>query len=262
MGRPNAAVRAGIVFGAATAIWVAIYWAGEALFGTDEYDRGRHVFSAVAVTVLVVPMVVLAWHYLDRVPWSGLRRASPRTVGRLLAAGMAGYLIPAAVAVTIFVVAGLVSIDVRGSVLPVFALIVLVFLYEALPEELVFRGYLFRNLAAAMPTWAVVLVQAVLFTLFGVLIGAAGSLDRVVTFFGFAIVQGLLRAITDTLWVPIGFHLAFQTAEQMVGPDWAIFVVDDLALLQNVVLGLIPLALGVLTVQLLGKRARRPAVMS
>jgi hypothetical protein len=95
-----------------------------------------------------------------------------------------------------------------------------------------------------------------------VVIGAAGSVDRVVTFFGFAIVQGLLRAITDTLWVPIGFHLAFQTAEQMVGPDWAIFVVDDLALLQNVVLGLIPLALGVVTVQLLGKRARRPAVMS
>lgn len=261
MGRPNGAVRIGLVFVAATAIWLFVHGAGEALFGTGDHHRGRHVFSAVAVTVLVVPMVVLAWRYLDRVPWSGLRRASPRTVAKLLAAGMAGYLMPAAVAVTIFVAAGWVSIDVRGSVLPVFALIVLVFLYEALPEELVFRGYLFRNLAAAVPVWAVVLVQAVLFTLFGVLIGAAGSVDRVVVFFGFAIVQGLLRAVTDTLWVPIGFHLAFQTAEQIVGPHWAVFVVDDLALLQNVVLGLIPLALGVLTVQLLGKAARRPAVM-
>ncbi|WP_250034840.1 CPBP family intramembrane glutamic endopeptidase [Paractinoplanes maris] len=259
------AVRIGIVFGAATLIWLFIHWARGALFGGDGYSRGGHAFSAVTATVLAVPMVVLAYRHLDRLPWSRLRRASLRTVGRLLTAGAAGYLIPATVAFTIFVVAGVVSIElngpVAGAILSVLGLLVLVFLYEALPEELIFRGYLFRNLATALPTWAVVLVQAALFTLFGVLVGAAPSLDRMITLFGFAIVQGLLRAVTDTLWVPIGFHLAFQTAEQIVGPDWNRFIVNDLPLLQNIVIGLIPLALGVVTVQLLGRRARRPAVI-
>ncbi|WP_250006261.1 CPBP family intramembrane glutamic endopeptidase [Actinoplanes sp. M2I2] len=223
---------------------------------------GRHLASAVTATVLVVPMVMLAYRRLDRLPWSGLRRGSPRTVGRLLAAGAAGYLIPAVPAIVVFVWAGALSIRLDGStagaILSVVALIGLVFLYEALPEELIFRGYLFRNLATVLPVWAVVLVQALLFALFGVLVGAAGSVERVVIFFAFAVVQGGLRAVTDTLWVPIGFHLAFQTAEQIVGPQWHRFVVNDLALLQDVVLGLVPLALGVLVVRLLGRRARRP----
>ncbi|MCY1139431.1 type II CAAX endopeptidase family protein [Actinoplanes sp. Pm04-4] len=264
MGRPHVAVRIGIVFGAATAIWLFLHWARDAVFGASDYDRGAHVFSAVTATVLAVPLVVLAWRYLNRVPWTRLRRASPRTVGRLLTAGSVGYLIPAAAALTIFLIAGWLTIDLDGSigdlVLSVLTLVVLVFLYEALPEEFIFRGYIFRNLAAVLPTWAVVFVQALLFALFGVLVGAAGSVERIVIFFGFAVVQGWLRAVTDTLWVPIGFHLAFQSCEQIAGPNWNRFVVDDLALLQDLVLGLIPLALGVLVVQSLGRWARRPAV--
>src|ERR1051326_4721311 len=104
MGKLHAGVRIGIVFGAATVIWLFVHWMRELLFGEADYDRGAHVFSAVATTLLTVPMVVLAHRHLDRLPWSRLRRASPRTVG-LLIVGAAGYLIPAAVAVTVFVVA-------------------------------------------------------------------------------------------------------------------------------------------------------------
>ncbi|AUH40317.1 hypothetical protein CXR04_08720 [Streptomyces sp. CMB-StM0423] len=42
-------------------------------------------------------------------------------------------------------------------------LLVLVFLYEALPEELVFRGYLQRNLHTELPAGQAVVVQGVLF---------------------------------------------------------------------------------------------------
>ncbi|MEH1124255.1 CPBP family intramembrane glutamic endopeptidase [Micromonospora sp. CPCC 206061] len=254
--------RIAIVFGAATLIWLFIHWMGDALFGSG-YDRGRHVASAVAATALAVPMVVLAYRHLDRLPWSGLRRASPGTVGRLLLLGMAGYLIPAGLAVAAITATGGLTIGLRGSlaeaVLSVLALVVLVFLYEALPEELVFRGYLFRNLATALPRWAAVLAQAALFTLFGVVVGAAGSVDRIVLFFAFAYVQGVIRAVTDTLWVPVGFHLAFQTAEQIVGPFWDRFAVSDLDLLQQIALGLIPLALGVFTVQALWGRTGDPS---
>jgi membrane protease YdiL (CAAX protease family) len=150
---------------------------------------------------------------------------------------------------------------VAEAVLSVLALMLLVFLYEALPEEFVFRGYLYRNLATALPRWAAVLAQAGLFALFGLAVGAASTVDRVVLFFGFAVVQGAIRAVTDTLWAPIGFHLAFQTTEQIFGSSWDAFTVSDLALLQEVALGLVPLLLGVPVIQLLwrsgaGRRLR------
>lgn len=90
----------------------------------------------------------------------------------------------------------------------------LVFLYEALPEELVFRGYFYRNLADRYARWMAVVAQAALFTLWGIAIGAAGSVERFVLFFTFSIVLGVLRALTNNLWTCIGFHLAFQWVTQ------------------------------------------------
>jgi membrane protease YdiL (CAAX protease family) len=260
--RPRLIWRVAIVFAAATLIWLFIYWAGDVLFGPD-YHRGRHLASAVAATALAVPMVVLAYRRLDRLPWPALRRGSPRTAVGLLLLGAAGYLLPAGVAVAVLVATGHLEVGLRAApveaVLSVLALLVLVFLYEALPEELVFRGYLYRNLATALPRWAAVLAQAALFTVFGLAVGAAASVDRIVLFFAFAVVQGAIRAVTDTLWVPIGFHLAFQTTEQIFGSSWDVFTVGDLALLQQLALGLVPLVLGVPAIQLLwrGRAGRR-----
>jgi hypothetical protein len=262
--RPRLIRRIAIVFTAATLIWLFVHRAGDALFGTD-YDRGRHVASAVVVTALVVPMIVLAYRRLDRLPWPALRRGSPRTALGLLLLGAAGYLIPATVAVAALAATGGLEIGLRASaaeaVLSVLSLVLLVFLYEALPEELVFRGYLYRNLATALPRWGAVLAQSALFALFGLAVGAAATVDRVVLFFVFAVVQGAIRAVTDTLLVPIGFHLAFQTTEQIFGSSWDVFTVGDLVLLQEVALGLVPLVLGVPVIQLLwrggaGRRVR------
>ena len=251
---PHLILRLGAVFAGATLVWVAVDRCADVVFGPD-YQRGRHMFSAVATTALVVPLVLFAYRRLDRLQWGDLRRASPRTAGRLLLLGAAGYLIPAGVAVAVLAAAGWLEINLRVSLLgalgSVLFLTVLVLLYEALPEELVFRGYLYRNLATALPPWAAVLVQAVLFTLFGVVIGSAGSIDRVVLFFCFAVVQGIMRAATGSLWIPVGFHLAFQVSEQIVSPMWNCFAVDDLGLLQEVALGLVPLALGISVIQLL-----------
>ncbi|MBM2622786.1 CPBP family intramembrane metalloprotease [Actinoplanes sp. LDG1-06] len=254
---PHVVARIAIVFTAATLIWLAVFALSDALWGRG-YDRGRHVASAFAISALVVPMVLLAYRRLDRVPWEKLRKARSRTASRLFGLGAAGYLIPAAVAVTACVLLGWLTIEPRGSVpvtiLSALALIGLVFLYEALPEELVFRGYLYRTLVSVMPAWVAVFAQAALFTLFGVIIGAAGSVDRVVLFFGFAVVQGFIRQVTGSLWAPIGFHVAFQACEQLVGDAWNRFVVDDLALLQQFALGLIPLATAVGVIQLLQRR--------
>jgi membrane protease YdiL (CAAX protease family) len=103
-----------------------------------------------------------------------------------------------------------------GVLLLTLYLPLLVFLYEALPEELIFRGYFYRNLSARYALWISVLAQATLFTLWGAAIGAAGSVDRVVLFFTFSIALGILRVISGNLWAAIGFHLAFQWVTQLV----------------------------------------------
>ncbi|GAB7019468.1 CPBP family glutamic-type intramembrane protease [Halostagnicola bangensis] len=153
-----------------------------AAFGAG-YDRTGHVMSAVLATVLTVPVVVLARHVLDRRPWAGLGLSPLRSGWRSFLIGTACYLLPAAVGLTAVVALGWVEITLVASLsellLLVASLMVLVFLYEAFPEELVFRGYLYRNLATAYPQRLAVGGQAVLFTLWAVAIGAAPTVERV-----------------------------------------------------------------------------------
>jgi hypothetical protein len=82
------------------------------------------------------------------------------------------------------------------------------------------------------PRWAAALGQAALFTGAGVISGAAATPDRVLLFAMFSLTLGCLRALTGTVWVTMGFHLAFQVVAQavigkaelrpfvVVGEDW------------------------------------------
>lgn len=100
-------------------------------------------------------------------------------------------------------------------------LAVLVLLYEALPEELIFRGYLYRNLNTVMAAWLATVTQAALFALFGTALWVLSNGwevlgERVVLFFSMAIVLGCLRVVTGNVWACIGFHLVFQVTAQAV----------------------------------------------
>ncbi|MET8311880.1 MULTISPECIES: CPBP family intramembrane glutamic endopeptidase [unclassified Micromonospora] len=234
-----------IVFTGTVLVWLFLYHGP--LLGRD-YDRPTHVARAILTTVLVVPLVVAARRLLDRRPWTGLGLPSLRTGWRRLLLGMACWLIPAAIGFALCLGFGWVEISLRTSAtdaLRVAALlVVLVFLYEALPEELVFRGYLQRNLATRLPAWQAVIGQAVLFTLFGFLVGAAASLDRLLLFFVFALLLGGFRVATGDIWAGIGFHLAFQTVAQLFGDVGAVFDVTGSDVLAVVAMGAIPFSLG------------------
>jgi uncharacterized protein len=104
--------------------------------------------------------------------------------------------------------------------------IVIVFLYEALPEEAAFRGYALSNLMDALGAWAGVAIQALLFMLAGFAIvalmgllgfepGWAITLDRAILLLTFGATLALFRLWTGSLWAAIGFHLAFQTVMQL-----------------------------------------------
>ncbi|MBM7494980.1 membrane protease YdiL (CAAX protease family) [Micromonospora luteifusca] len=228
-----------VVFSGTVLVWMLL----GALLDRD-YDRPTHAAGAVITTVLVVPLVVLARRLLDRRPWAGLGLPSLRVGWRRLLLGMACWLVPAALGFALCLGLGWVEITVRtsaGDALRVAALlVVLVFLKEALPEELVFRGYLQHNLATRLPAWQAVVGQAVLFTLFGFLTGAARSVDRLALFVVFALVLGAFRAASGDIWAGIGFHVAFQTVAQLFGDVGAVFDVTGSDVLGVVAMGALP----------------------
>ncbi len=137
----------------------------------------------------------------------------------------------------------------------------LVPLFEAIPEELVFRGFLCASLAEIWPRWAAALGQAVLFTGAGVISGAAGTRERVLLFALFSLTLGCLRALTGTVWVTMGFHLAFQTVAQGVVGKLGLrpFVVGGEDWLAGLAFVLVPFVLAIAGAVLL--RRRRPALV-
>lgn len=260
--------RIAVVFVAVTLIWLLIVYVNQLSFGPG-YARLGHGVNAVLATALAVPTIVLARRFLDKRPLAGLGLPPLRTGWRSLLIGMGCYLIPAGIGLVAVLSVGWVEISLDTSIANLvavfFSLVVLVFLYEALPEELIFRGYIYRNLNTSFPRWSAVGGQAVLFSLWGIAIGATLTVNRVVFFFFVAIVIGMIRAITGDIWACIGFHLAFQTVQQLFGGAWAgdVFVVSAPETLEMVVFGLIPIALAVLTLEIIVRketdwRARNP----
>jgi membrane protease YdiL (CAAX protease family) len=219
-GRLNLFWRVAVVFLAVTLVWLFVTQGLGSFFGPAYPDRVGHAVRAVLTSALVVPLIFLARRYLDRRSWEGLRFTSLRTGWRWLLFGMVFWLVAAGLGLVVTVVLGWTRISLGtpsvGILLLFLYLPVLVFLYEALPEELIFRGYLYRNLSARYARWVSVLAQATLFTLWGAAIAAAGSVDRVVLFFTFSVALGILRVISGNLWATIGFHLAFQWVTQLV----------------------------------------------
>jgi uncharacterized protein len=216
----------------------------------EEYTRPAHVLRAVTIFVLAVPMVMAANRYLDHHSWlrtSGLE--GPREAWRPLLIGMAAWLVPALAALVLFVLAGWLEVSVRapaGAVaLNILALLALVFLFEAFPEELIFRGYIFRNLTMVQPLWLAVAGQALLFAAWGALNGGATTLDRTILFLIFGVLTGMIRAIARSVWASIGYHLAFQTVMQLFGSVGGGQVEASPSLPMLVAFGAIPFALAV-----------------
>lgn len=243
--RPAMPWRVLAVFALAVLLWWFVFY-GAPL--SHVYDRRTHVARAVLTTVLVVPMVAAAWRVMDRRPWTDLGLASPRTSGRHLLLGMACWAVPAGLGFGLCLGLGWVEITARTSATEIVKvaalLVVLVFLYEALPEELVFRGYLQRNLLTVLRPWQAVGAQAALFTLSGFLLGVAPTMGRLAIFFVFGLVLGVFRTATGDIAAGIGFHLVYQATAQLFVGEGAVFEVAGTAAFGVFALGGVPFTLG------------------
>ncbi|MDQ0174670.1 CPBP family intramembrane glutamic endopeptidase [Bacillus chungangensis] len=82
------------------------------------------------------------------------------------------------------------------------------FLFEALPEELAFRGMLYDVLRHRFSTWLAVLFQTLLFVLSAIANGGGPGM-YIIQILCFGICLQLLRLWTGSLWATIGFHIAY-----------------------------------------------------
>lgn len=238
----------------AAGIWWGVLQLSAALFGPGYGHLLAHAVRAVSIAVLVLLTlgVLIRAHPASR--RYGL--IPDRNSLRYLLAGATAYAVPMAGAGAVILALGIARIDLPHGVTAaagqLLAVLVLVLLYEAIPEELIFRGYLFGFLAERWPTWATVVTQALVFCAWGFLIGAARTPDRLLLFFLMSMSIGVIRAITGSVYAAIGFHMAFQTATQpLLGDHWTAQTLDDPDLwFTDLAFGLGPMLLGPLLVLL------------
>lgn len=127
--------------------------------------------QAALVTALVVPSVVLLRRRVDRRSVAGLGLS--KRVSLPIALGLGIAVLGAALAWVPALTAGWIrfdSIDLGAFALFLVINFVVVFLYEALPEELALRGYAWSNIRDGWSPFATSLIVTVIFTLSSALI--------------------------------------------------------------------------------------------
>lgn len=141
------------------------------------------------------------------------------------------------------------------------------FFFEALPEELLFRGYIFRNLNGVMRKWTASITTVALFVLLPILLVQiqsrwlgmeiqVGPSDHITTSYllimcAFGTFLQYLRVLTGTVWTGIGFHLFFLMANRIMGVRESSFILmSDLTTssgpMQVVLIGSVLLSFGAL----------------
>lgn len=177
--------------------------------------------AGLAVTASVLGLVILLRRHADRRTWSGIGLTLERAAIPHLLVGivLATILSTIAAAVTVqFGLAdwgwsadttkGLAEQDLATTIIVIAMSTLLV---QGFPEELVFRGYIFRNLGQTLPLWATVASSSLIFGSMHVFSnGGATTLGERVLYAaamtGFGLMLAACRTLSGTLWLGIGFH--------------------------------------------------------
>lgn len=239
-------IRIVVVLGLGIIIWKFISYLSNT-FIDQEYSLLSHFIIALITTILTVTLLHVALK-IDEISWNQHRQSTVRTNIISLLLGIFLWVIPASIGLFICLMFGWVELKVHTDLgyllLSIFILFIIVFLMEALPEEFVFRGYIYRILNALFPHWGTVFLQALLFSLFAYFIGAMYSVEQLQFIPGFAVILGVLRAISGNVWTSIGFHAAIMTATQIIGPVHGHFDVSGLFTLRFFAFILLPSIIG------------------
>ena len=190
-----------------------------------------------SITLFIVLGIWLLRKRLDRgSPISiGLNNIPQGLTKFILGFGL--LLAPLLISLLIIQVAGWAEIKVnwQGAQIDMILLGMLsVFITDALPEELVFRGYIFSNLLTKFVKWKSAIITTLLFVLFPLILYPIKSLlgsdlttgivnNISIGYIGYMLFFGAfavyLRILTKSIWTGVGFHLMFVYINQLIGID-------------------------------------------
>jgi membrane protease YdiL (CAAX protease family) len=184
-----------------------------------------HAAAGLGVTASALGLVFWLRRHADRRPWSGVGLTLDRIAIPQLVFGLVLATILATVAGAATVHLGLAdwawSAEAtnksaeHGLASTAILIALSVLLVQGFPEELVFRGYMFRNLGATLPLWATVTVSSLIFGSMHVFSsGGATTLGErmlyAVAMTGFGLMLAACRMVSGTLWIGIGVHGGFD----------------------------------------------------
>ncbi len=224
-------VRLVTVFVLAGAIWLLVVVLNDALF-PGKVTVGSRLLNAAIVFSLSVALIFAMTRFVDRRWFRSLGLPLTKEASRPFVIGLFAFLLPSAAGLAIALIAGVATLTMTVRAPAMLASLALtcitVLIYEAIPEELIFRGYLYRNLAERLGPWAAAVLQAILFAIFGTALWVYTSgwdvlMERGLIFLGMGVVLGCLRVMSDSVWACIGFHLGFQvTAQTILGMNFSV----------------------------------------
>lgn len=187
------------------------------------------------ITLFITLGIVFLRRRLDRgVPISiGLNKFIPAVTRFFIGFGL--LLAPLVISLIITEIAGWAEIKMNWQAAQIDMILLgmlSVFVTDAFPEELVFRGYIYSNLLQKLVKWKSAVITTLLFVLFPiVLFPIKGLLGPDITtglvnnismgYLGYMLFFGAfamyLRIITKSIWTGIGFHLMFVYMNQIIG---------------------------------------------
>ncbi len=190
-----------------------------------------HAVAGLGITASALGLVFLLRRHADRRPWSGIGLTLDHATILHLLFGVALATIVTTVAAAATVQLGLAdwgwSVDAtkklaeQGLATTIIMIAISTLLVQGFPEELVFRGYMFRNLGGALPLWATVTSSSLIFGSMHVFSnGGATTLGERVVYAVAATGLGLMlaacRTVTGTLWLGIGFHGGYDAFNGLI----------------------------------------------
>lgn len=212
------------------------------------------IAAGLVISALAVGVIALLTRFADHRRMADAGLTSIRTGWRLAVWGAILWIFPAALTFGVLALLGFpltVTVPALDLVLTVLLLVGAVLLTEAIPEEVVFRGYVTTVLGAFTRGWATIALQAVLFTIFAALLRQSWIPIDLSLFFAMGIGFGYLRMITGSVWMSIGFHAAFQTGAQLVLTHTVVDFAGG-AGVAMLALGVVPFALAATVVSSVG----------
>jgi uncharacterized protein len=183
-----------------------------------------HAAAGLGITASALGLVLLLRRHADRRPWSGIGLTLDRAAIPHLLFGIVLAVIVTTVAAAVTVQLGLAdwgpSADTtkklaeQGLATTTTAIIMIAIstlLVQGFPEELVYRGYMFRNLGGTLSLWATVASSSLIFGSMHVFSNSEATTlgERVlyaVAATGLGLMLAACRTVTGTLWLGIGFH--------------------------------------------------------